>query len=326
LHKVINLGIFMFRQCVNVLSSLTILLISVSCSQPETPTSSSTPISNPTATPTTTETIVLGDISADEPIKKIERFQPLADYLAANLAEFGIGIGAVKIAPDIKTMTKLMASGEVDIYFDSPYPVMIVSDRSGAQPILRRWKEGDSEYDTVFFARADSGINSLADLQGQIIGLEEEYSTSGYLIPLGYLLKQNLNPVKKEIETSTVTANEDGYVLTGDDENTIQWVISGKIVAGAIDNQTFFSDIAEETRKKLVILAETDKVPRQIVLVKPDMNEEMKSAIIDLLINLDETGEGKKLLEHIRTSQFDRFPTEVHLKQIQEYYQLIKNR
>ena len=36
------------------------------------------------------QTITLGDIDAREPVKKIKRFTPLANYLASHLNEFGM--------------------------------------------------------------------------------------------------------------------------------------------------------------------------------------------------------------------------------------------
>src|SRR5687768_11233027 len=47
--------------------------------------------------------IVLGDIS-DNPARRIQRIQPLADYLATNLADQGFNAGEARIAPDLDTM------------------------------------------------------------------------------------------------------------------------------------------------------------------------------------------------------------------------------
>ncbi|MGB7442355.1 MAG: hypothetical protein WA919_14910 [Coleofasciculaceae cyanobacterium] len=90
----------------------------ISCSSQQTEVS--TPV-QPTTTPSSQESIVLADI-ASNPSKKIKQFQPLADYLAANLSESDARLGKVKIAPDLKTISQWLQSGEVDIYFDSPYP------------------------------------------------------------------------------------------------------------------------------------------------------------------------------------------------------------
>ena len=48
------------------------------------------------------QTITLGDIDASDPVKKIKRFTPLANYLAEHLKEFGILKGYVVISRDIE--------------------------------------------------------------------------------------------------------------------------------------------------------------------------------------------------------------------------------
>ncbi|MBK8985623.1 MAG: PhnD/SsuA/transferrin family substrate-binding protein [Chloroflexi bacterium] len=94
--------------------------------------------------------LVIGDIS-DEAAETIKGTQPVADYLAAQLSDFGITEGVVRIAPDLETMITWMDNGEVDTYFDSPYPSLVISEATGATPILRRLKYGVDEYHTVFF-------------------------------------------------------------------------------------------------------------------------------------------------------------------------------
>ena len=252
-----------------------------------------------------TRPIVLGDV-ADDPAKKIARFTPLADYLGANLGERGIAGAEIKIAPDMETMATWLATGQVDLYFDSLYPAMIVSDRSGAQPILRRWKDGVSEYHTVIFARADSGIESLDDLRDQVIALDEEFSTSGFLLPVAYLAEHGLRATPVEGGVAP-TAGDVGYSFSGDDDNTLQWVISGRTVAGAVDDEQYQS-IPEEIRAGLVIIAETMSVPRQVVVSRPGLDEALVGAITELFVGLDESPEGEAVLEVFKTTQFDEFP------------------
>ena len=281
--------------------------------------------SEPPAPPPATGAIVLADIS-DEPVKKIKRFQPLADYLASHLSEFDIGVGEVKIAPDRETMASWLASGEVDLYFDSPFPAMVVSNQSGALPILRRWKGGDAEYYSVFFARTDSDLVSLDDLKGQVIAFEEPNSTSGFMLPMVHLLKAGLNPVEKRGLDAHPAEDEVGYVFSRDDESTIQWVITGRVVAGVTDSRSF-RKLSEETRSTFNVISETEAVARQVVVVHPNMDSALLDTIESLLVDMDETNEGRAVLDKFKTTQFDAFPAgDATLARMREMYQRVQSK
>ena len=253
-----------------------------------------------------TDVLVVGDIS-DEPVKKIERFQPLIDYLAANLHEYGISMGQVKIASNRETMIEWMKNGEVDLFIDSLYPAMVVADASGARPIIRRWKENVSQYHTVFFTTADSGIATLDDLMGEVVAFEDDNSTSGYMLPLAHLVGQGYVPIRKESVDASVSEAEIGYVFSGEDQNTLHWVVSGRAVAGATDSQSY-EDVLKESDVDLHIIAETEAVARSIVIAGADVSDELVTEITRLLLSLDETEEGREILAINKTAQFDQFP------------------
>jgi len=189
----------------------------------------------PTPTPEAVISITLGDIS-DEPSKKIERFQPLADYLAAHLAEFGPVEGRVLIAPDMETMAEYLRTGQVDLYFDSPFPTIVVCELSGARSILRRWKEGLPEYWTVFIVHKESGIETLDDLKGQMIAFEDPASTSAYLLPKATLIEQGFTLTAYDDVSASVGSDEIGYVFSRDEENTVQWILHRRVDVGAVSN------------------------------------------------------------------------------------------
>jgi len=288
---------------------LMILLTFTACTSSQ---AEPTPVPKPTIPPSATDSIVLGDVSND-PTEKIESFQPLADYLAANLHEHDIGIGEVKIAPNLETMSEWLESGEVDIYFDSVYPVIVMSETSEASPILRRWKEGVAEYASVIFVHADSDINSVENLQAHTIGFEAIDSSSGYFMPLAFLLDSELTLAEKTSISAFVNPNEVGYFFTGDDENTVLAVLNGNLDAGAMIN-TDFEEMPEETKSQLRVIAETNSMPRQFVVIQPNINPDLRSDINALLLNIDKTEEGSEVLLHFEeTAKFDSIPDSAHL-------------
>ena len=271
------------------------------------------------------KSLVIGDIS-DEPAETIKGTQPLADYLAAQLTDYGITQGEVKIAPDLDTMTKWIKDGEVDLYFDSPYPILVISQESGTTPILRRLKYGVDQYHSVFISKADSEYDELADLQGEMIGFEEAFSTTSYMLPLAYLIENNMNPVQKNSPETAVAPDEVGYVFSTADNTTIQWIISGIVPVGVIDNVTF-SRLPAETQAELQIIAETEDVPRQLVLVGTGVSAELKQALTAALLAMDENEEGQKALEIFLTTEFNEFPegAQKALERMGELYALVQN-
>lgn len=253
------------------------------------------------------EILSLADIS-DDPAGTIEEFQPLADYLAERLADQGIKQGRVVVAPDLETMMDYLRSGEVDLYFDSPYPALTVYEDAAAQPLLRRWKGGIKEYHTVIVARKESGIGDLDGLRGTVVAFDDRVSTSGYLLPMAFLVSNGYQMAEQGDAGSAVNADEIGYVFAGGEENVLAWVLEGKTLGAAIPSGDF-EELEEDVQSRLTVVARTPAVPRHIALAAPGMEEALKARIVELLLTSHESPEGQAVLETFEeTSRFDPLP------------------
>jgi len=292
------------------------LLLGAGCRAGRAPESAATPELTATSAPAAaaTRAIVLGDI-AEDPGVVIEGTQPLADYMAAQLADFGITEGRVKIAATTDEMADLLEAGEVDLYFDSVYPATLVGDASGGEIILRRWRYGVEVYHTVIFASADQGIDTLQDLRGHIIAFDNPFSTSGYFLPAVSLLEAELPLVGKSSYDEPVAEDEVGFVFSYHDENTLQWVFSGLVAAGATDDYNYEVLFSEDVKEQLVVLKETAPVPRQVVVVRPNMAPALLEAVKSTLTTAHESAAGQAALEPFQTSRFDEFPEGIEAAQ-----------
>lgn len=301
--------------------TIILTFILTSCGGSQTP----VPQDNAVSEPTETRAIVLGDIS-DDPAEVIEGTQPLADYLASQLGEYGITEGQVRIASSTEEMAKLLADGEVDLYFDSTYPATLISDQSGAKVVLRRWRFGVEEYQSVIFASAASGITSIDQLPGHMVAMDAPYSTSGFVLPSIHMMEKGLTLIGKKSTGDPVGANEVGFVFSYDDENTLQWVLSGLADGGVTDDYNFGVAFPEEARAQLVELARTDFVPRQVVVMRSGLDEKLAQAIVQALITMHETEAGAAALEPFQTSKFDEFPEgiETATARMREMMELVK--
>lgn len=303
------------------LSAILFLFLLAACGGGVAPTATAVPVVEPVEA----QPIILGDIS-DDPAEVIEGTQPLADYLAANLQEYGITEGQVRIATSTEELAQMLANGEVDLYFDSTYPATLISDQVGAKIIVRRWRFGVEEYQSVIFASKDSDITSVEQLPGHMVAMDAPYSTSGFMLPAVYLTEQGLKLVGKKSQGEPVASDEIGFVFSYDDQNTLQWVLSGLTDAGVTDDFHFDVDFPEEARTQLVELARTEATPRQVGLVRSGLDEELTQAIIRILTTMHETEAGQVALESFQTSKFDEFPDGINAatQRMREMMDLVK--
>jgi phosphonate transport system substrate-binding protein len=270
--------------------------------------------------------ITLGEIS-DNPNEVIISMQPLADYLAERLADFGFVCAKVKVVLTIDDMIKAINSGEVDIYMDSIFPAALVSNATGAQPILRRWRNCDPDYYSILFTTLDSAITSVDDLPGHMIAMDRSYSTSGFALPAAYLLDRGLNLTIKESWNEPVAEDEVGIYFSRDDKNTLNLVLDGKASAGATDDY-YFGKWGVDSPGTLVKFAETTPVLRQVVLVRSGLERDLQEAIKVELSEAHLSPDGLSVLDQaVDTCKFDQPPDgiEAVIEQMQAIYEKVKN-
>lgn len=251
--------------------------------------------------------ITLGSVSLN-PAAEHDVFRPLADYLGARLDSVGIGRGRVVVVDSLSTMVNELEAGRVDFYIDSPFPVGFVVQHSDTKVLLQRFKQGAKVYRSVLFARADGGIESLADLRGRVIAFGEPFSTSGYLLPKAALISDGFRLVNYADPGATVPDDEIGYIFSNDAENTMVWVLKGKVTAGAV-NEDYFKALAGSRAGELKILHRSNEVPRNIVCARGDLDPEVVRAVVGVLLGMNGDVTGQEVLASFeQTSGFGIFP------------------
>lgn len=251
--------------------------------------------------------ITIGSVSLS-PAQEHAVFQPLADYLGARLHDVGIGRGRVVVVDTLRTMVRELDEGRVDIYIDSPFPVGFVVQHSDARVLVQRFKYGAESYRSVVFARADAGIEKLADLGGKVIAFGEPFSTSGYLLPKAALVSAGFDLVNFADPAAAVPEDQVGYVFSDDAENTMFWVLKSKVTAGAV-NEDYFERLAGVRIDELVVLHRSKRVPRNVVCSRGDLDAGITRAVVGVLLGMDEDIDGRVVLDQFeQTSRFEPFP------------------
>ena len=128
-------------------------------------------------------------------------YRPLADYLAAKLKR----PVELRTVDSWEGLAKSLANGETDLALMGPWGYVLANHQAGAQVISTILYDGKPEYFAIMVTHPASGINSPADLKGRTFAFGDKGSTSGYLIPLHYLMQQGITPEKyfsKVVHTS----------------------------------------------------------------------------------------------------------------------------
>jgi phosphonate transport system substrate-binding protein len=262
----------------------------------------------PTAPPERATAIVLGDIDARSPAKKIAELQPLADYLALQLRSFGIRHGRVIVAPDETAMARLLREGDIDLYLGATAPVLTVCHQAGCAVTLRQWKGGQAVMAGVFVARRADGIARLDDLAGRVIAVQKDHSAVGHVLPLATLAQRGLTARQVSAPGTPIGPGEIGYYVSPGGRTAMDLLLRGQVAAVALGERTL-DQFAPAVRDQTAVVDRTVSIPGHLVAVRPGLDPELAATISARLIELDRAPEGRAILEAIReTERFDRLP------------------
>ncbi len=244
---------------------------------------------------------------ADDPREEVEIFTPFFGYVSDQMSDVGYSSSRIVVAGSMTEMADLVASGEVDVYLDSVYPMAVVGSQVDIDVSLRRWKGGVQEYHSVLFVRADSGIETTDDLVGHMVAFEEEFSTSGFRLPLSLLTDRGV-PVQELASPDSGSPDDAvGYVFSGDDENTISWVLSSSVDAGAMGVGDY-NDLVGAQAEDLRVIESSIVVPRQIVAFRSNLDPSIVARVEEILLGLEATDEGRAAMESFEnTARFEPF-------------------
>lgn len=179
----------------------------------------------------------------------------------------------------------------------SSYAAVYIQDPEAVDPVLVKINlDGSYGYHSIGFARKDSGVTSLDDMEDKVFGFGDPNSTSGYLIP--------------SIEIPTykdgVTMESGDYFgevkFTGGHEQTVLAVVNGEIDGGVTwaDGQGDWEDgyNSGQLRKMvdnglidmndLVEIWRSKPIPEGPIVLRRALPDDVKATMTDLIDNMYE--------------------------------------
>ncbi len=207
--------------------------------------------------------------------EQVRKFTPLAAYLEQAL---GMKVEFTPVS-DYPAAVEALVNKKVDLVWFGGFTHVQANLRSGGKIVPLAQREEDTRFQSVFIAKTDSGIKTLADMKGKQVSFGSQSSTSGHLMPRSFLLQNQIEPEKdfKRIAYS------------GAHDATIASVVSGKVDAAALDI-TVWKKFVSENRvdtKAVDVFYTTPTYFNYNWSVHADMPKAMQDKVKAALLGLD---------------------------------------
>jgi phosphonate transport system substrate-binding protein len=258
--------------------------------------------------PLKVKSISLGLVSGTSQ-KEIEaHFQDFVGYVVRQLGAGTDIEGKVVVVPSALQMAKLLEEKKIDFYMESPYPTYLANKQGAAVLLLRRWKGGLAEYQSLIFSNKDGETSRLEQLRGEMIAFEDPGSTSGYFLPKVLLLNKGFKLTEKSAPDAKVRPTETGYVFASTSANVVKLVLANRVAGGAFSSDDYLM-LDEKSRAGVTILARTEMFPRHLVSVRKNLDPLVKARLREVLLSMHQDEAGRSIMQKIdNTTKFDVLP------------------
>ncbi|MGD0263499.1 MAG: phosphate/phosphite/phosphonate ABC transporter substrate-binding protein [Candidatus Methylomirabilota bacterium] len=210
-------------------------------------------------------------------------FEPLMTYLSDAIGE-KVVLYIAKNYGDLRTQ---MEAGAVDIGSFSPFAYVDAARGGKVRIIAQSILEGSATYRGLIVARKDSGLKTVADLEGKRFAFVDPKSASGYVYPRAMLVEKGVTPERYFKET----------IFAGGHDKVIAAVLEGQVDAGAIyDGALRVEKTKGVPTENLVTLASTDPIPHDAIAVRIGMDEALAKKIQAALVDLDKSEAGRRVI------------------------------
>ena len=199
-----------------------------------------------------------------------------------------------------------MGSGKADIAWFATFAYILAHEKYDADVALTTVRYGADEYKGQFIARADSGLTKIEDIAGKKVAYTDAASTSGHIYPSALLAQKGIVPGETFFAGGHPQAALAVRQGTADVGCTYH---SGRRPDGTIgdarrtlatkdskaDPEGFKKEL-EEIEKEIIIIGFTDSIPNDTVTFRKDFPADMRTKIVQALLDYSETDAGKEVL------------------------------
>lgn len=168
------------------------------------------------------------------------------------------------------------------------FSYILANEKGCAEAALVAVRFGSPVYNGQIFVRADSGIETLADLEGKTFCRPDPLSTSGWIIPSITLKAAGIDP---DTDLAQV-------VDAGSHDASVAGVYNGDCDAGSsyVDARGTVEEDYPDVMDVIKVIEVSADIPNDGVQFVSGFDEELKGQIVEALLSISETEEGKEAI------------------------------
>ncbi|MDP3312948.1 PhnD/SsuA/transferrin family substrate-binding protein [Lutibacter sp.] len=223
------------------------------------------------------------------PAKLIQEYKPLMDYLNERIE--GVKF-TVEASRDYANFEEKYTNRKSEFILPNPWQTLQAIN-VGYNVIAMAGEPED--FKGIFIVRKDSNINEPIDLKGSAVSYPSPTALAACIMPQYFLYTHGIN-INNDIENKYV----------GSQMSSIMNVYLKNTSAGATwppPWRAFQKEYPKEA-SELKVLWETESLINNSVMVRDDVPNHIKEKVIQSLINLHKTKQGKEILEGMETAKF----------------------
>jgi len=212
-------------------------------------------------------TLVFTYTPVEDPALYASQFRPFVDHLTRCTGKRTVYFQVTSNAAQVEAMR----SGRLHVAGFSTGPTAFAVNLAGAVPFaVKGGPEGFESYRVVMLVRADSNIQSLADLKGKRVAHTSATSNSGNLAPRAFFPAQGLKP------------DEDYRVLySGGHDRSVMGVNAGDYDAAPVASDVYSRMVARGQVKaeNFRVIWQSDPFPTSSFAMAHDLKPELQTKI-----------------------------------------------
>lgn len=230
------------------------------------------------------------------PRETLVHYRELLDYIGAQVQR------PIELAQrsTYAEVNDLIRTGQVDLAFVCTWAFVDGQMQFGMEQLVAPQVNGKAEYFSYLLVPAASRATSIRDLKGGVFAFTDPLSTTGRLVPVYWLSREGLRP-ETFFKQSIFTYSHDRAVMA---------VADGLVDGAAVDHLVYEAMVKRDPSlaHRVRVIRKSDGIGTPPVVVGPDVDPVLRAKIREVLLQMHETEQGRRILSELEIERWVQAP------------------